>query len=620
MIRKTLLSAGVFFWLYCSLFNPILAQTTTNPFNGSQYSDLTDLADWYIAQGGSIDDYFYSEGFTTGSDGQLGNENICIRDDVNKVYVGRSDVCFDRAMDGDGYSYLWVDKQDWSLGYPQDIALETGDLIGDGAINWSGCFNVYPDGEQIWAGTSDGQCPNMHENGGQINYGYVQQTLTNTAAINLALQEAGVEVTGYRYEWNVKNADANMETENNPDSVDPFEVTIKIYNSTGQTVFEKTYDYSYWIDNWTTFSGEETFASPFDADTLSEVQLSITGYDIGFWAGYYGPEFSSPEVNLQYRMKAVPMDSCDDIPVIDPTCPGFIGNMPEEDTKPKELVIIESTGSIPLSEDELAVLESLDEQQEQVIETIEAEQQEQQTVDNSAALAIAQNAEANAISEAEATIDNTLAATAIISQELTQQSFSINQSSTQQANQSMQQAESTQQQSSQSSIEQGSIDMGDGISLDGNIAVSNLTMQTQSMEQDDTAVDVTVDTFEIAALENVIETAIMDLLNREKQLVREQTNADEQKEELVEQLSNDEEDELVEAALQGDDSEEAQAALLGFNPNFRAYQQPQMTDADFYEPKEIYEGQKNHDNPNARFFNGASDSLHNEMVRQQYER
>jgi hypothetical protein len=45
-----------------------------------------------------------------------------------------------------------------------------------------------------------------------------------------------------------------------------------------------------------------------------------------------------------------------------------------------------------------------------------------------------------------------------------------------------------------------------------------------------------------------------------------------------------------------------------------------MADADFYKPKDIYEGQQNYDNPAARFFKGASDSKHNEMVRQQYER
>ena len=84
------------------------------------------------------------------------------------------------------------------------------------------------------------------------------------------------------------------------------------------------------------------------------------------------------------------------------------------------------------------------------------------------------------------------------------------------------------------------------------------------------------------------------------------------------QLTAEEEDALVASAQSGDISEDAQAALLGYNPNFRAYQTPQMQDVQFYAPKDIYATQKNYDNPNQRFFNGASDATHREMVRQQY--
>jgi hypothetical protein len=598
-----------FFWLFFSSFNSVYAQNTTNPFANSTYADIRDIAEWYIAQGGSIDDYFYSEGFSTGLDGQLGNEHICIRDDVNKVYVGRSDVCADRQMDGDGYSYIWVDKQDWSNGFPEDILLETGDVIGDSSINWSGCFNVFPNGTQIWAGTSGGQCPNMQE-GGQINYGYVQQTLTNTAAINLALQQAGVEVTGYRYQWNVKNADANNETTNNPTSVDPFEVTVKVYNSAGQTVFEKTYDYSYWIDNWTTFSGEETFQNAYNADDLSEVQLSITGYDIGYWAGYYGPEFSGPEINLKYQMKGVPVvDPCDEVPVIDPTCPEFIGNAPAEDTAVKELVIIASTGSIPLSEDELAVLEALEDvsdTQQAIPEppAVVVEEIEEET-SNVDALSVARNAEASALAEADSTINNTLAAT----------TFSL-QSDIQQSQQTNQQAQQQAEQANQEALESAGFNL---LSNDGNVSVSSVLSESQNLEKNQISIEIAVDSYEIAALDQAINDAVLNLIRLEQNIVREQVEESKQEEELTEPVSNEKEDELVAAALAGDDSEEAQAALLGFNPNFRAYQQPQMTDAEFYTPKEIYEGQKNYDNPNARFFNGASDATHREMVRQQYE-
>lgn len=80
------------------------------------------------------------------------------------------------------------------------------------------------------------------------------------------------------------------------------------------------------------------------------------------------------------------------------------------------------------------------------------------------------------------------------------------------------------------------------------------------------------------------------------------------------------EDSLVAEALAGSTDADAQAALLGYNPSFRQYTQPQMTDGEYYAPKDIYSGQQNYDNPNARFFNGASDATHREMVRQQYER
>ena len=79
------------------------------------------------------------------------------------------------------------------------------------------------------------------------------------------------------------------------------------------------------------------------------------------------------------------------------------------------------------------------------------------------------------------------------------------------------------------------------------------------------------------------------------------------------------EDELVAKALAGDESDEAQAALLGYNPNFRDYVQPQMkVEAQWYTSDGIYELQQNYDNPNQRFFNGASDVKHRAMVRQQY--
>jgi hypothetical protein len=80
------------------------------------------------------------------------------------------------------------------------------------------------------------------------------------------------------------------------------------------------------------------------------------------------------------------------------------------------------------------------------------------------------------------------------------------------------------------------------------------------------------------------------------------------------------EDDLVEKAIAGDDSEDAQAALLGYNPNFRKYVKPQMpTNSNWYSSEGIYTEQRNWDNPNQRFFDGASDVRHRAMIRLQYD-
>ena len=125
---------------------------------------------------------------------------------------------------------------------------------------------------------------------------------------------------------------------------------------------------------------------------------------------------------------------------------------------------------------------------------------------------------------------------------------------------------------------------------------------------------------ELASLDqNIIDKAINSAIDT---IIQNQLQAEDNfKEDTSDegQLTAEEEDTLVAAAQLGDDSEDAQAALLGYNPNFRAYQAPQLPDSQFYQPKEIYGGQENYDNPNARFFNGASDATHREMVRQQYE-
>jgi hypothetical protein len=530
--------------------------------------------------------------------------------------------CFSLPAFSENYTYdgtLTQNDIDQSIlyGSPQDPSyLEEDKTYMDQIINdqdWSattGCLDVLPDG-RTWNGTEGGQCANSGLDKGTFTFGYGQTVLAQTqSAINEALKIAGISVAGYRWQWKVKNADTNYEDTNGAIGQDPLYIRITVKDKEGNVLDEREWDYSYHIDGWEQKYGMHWYDPFINGDDIDTITTEIEAYDAGYWAGWYGPEVGEVGVYSIFVYEAP--DPCEQIPIVDPTCPGFIGEAPTEDpVVASPLVIIESTGSIPLSEDELSVLESLEESPAEVTnletvlsepEPVTVEEIDDVTGTSVDALGVAKGAEAAALAAAGSIIDNTLNATAESLEQATAQSQSIAQQSQEQSEQSQQEALSSA-----------------GFSPDGTISVDNKLNQGNNGFST-INIEIEIDSFEIAALSTALDDAVMNLLSLEGIVLAKQDENRKEKEKLAEQLSNEKEDELVTAALAGDNSEDAQAALLGYNPNFRAYQQTQIPDSQFYQPKEIYEGQKNYDNPNSRFFNGASDELHNQMVRQQYER
>jgi len=594
----------------------------------------------------------YSQDYTY--DGQLSQSDI----DQGTLYASPDDI----GLMDEGLTYM-----------DQIINNEVTPYTNGAGRDWqatTGCLNASTNnnGDGSWAGTSGGSCANIGTNGqGAIRFGYNTTVVAQTqSAIAEALKIAGITVVGYRYQWKVKNANANDTSGQQMNNQDPLIVTVTVKDKDGNVLNEREFDYSYYIANWQQKYGMYWYDPFISGDDIDTITLEVEGKDAGNWAGWWGPEFR--EAGIYSILVVEPPDPCEQIPIVDPTCPGFIGEAQSEDPAVKQLVIIASTGSIPLSEDELAVLESLEEEEEEifeeeaVIESVEAEE-EQNNVD---ALAVARNAESNALSDAANTIENTLSATALSVEQDLSSSLQINRQAQRQSQQSMNEAEETQQSSiamadelNQSMLNSESSTTPEAITTTLDIASSGLDFNSdttaqmdeinnsqtssanqQSNQQQDTGqdgseidissfiaeqqestveVELIIDSFEIAALDNALNDAVMNLIKMEQNIIREQVEESQEEEELDDPVSNEQEDELVAAALAGSDDEDAQAALLGFNPNFRAYQQPQMADADFYKPKDIYAGQENYDNPNARFFNGASDATHRKMIRQQYE-
>lgn len=180
---------------------------------------------------------------------------------------------------------------------------------------WQGCYTQTA--TAIWGGVSGGPCPNASLDGG-INFSWGQYTLSQNISINQALSAAGVglQITGYTYSWSVKNSNINGQQ---PGSYDWYtHVTVDLISPTGQILESDFYPYGYWIPQWTRFSGVRTYAGDYSLSSVSTLRLSVSGWDDGFWAGYYGPEYRDFDLRINYSL-----DPCASDPLYSSTCPGY---------------------------------------------------------------------------------------------------------------------------------------------------------------------------------------------------------------------------------------------------------------------------------------------------------
>ena len=689
-------------------------------------------------------------------------------------------------------------------------------IFGNGSEYWSGC---YATGDTpTWGAIGGGECPIINNGSDQINWGYMQQSLTQISAIDSALKNAGLETYGYTYSWMVKNADANEEATNGQDGQDTLTVTLAVKDNGGNIVYKKEFDYSYWIDNWTNFSGDENFDTPFDVSKLDSVMLEVTGQDVGNWEGYFGPEFNEPNVKLKFRpiiednTEQLLFESmCMNDPLYDVNCPGYQTAMMDqmneaagatdltggtqnaladalnnggtdafgndltqlEDPTGQAGALAQETGApandgqetgAPANDGQEAVAEeTTDPVQESVAEAmtdpvqeaveeatgepspVQEEATAEATVDttnetkssstglNATQLSAVNAANNVANSAVSASADAAQASTGIglsesggVSSTLTSvdptgstsaagsvassTDFSggtdgstvvtvepMQNTNTGQPFDSSQVAAVDSSVSNTSGSDTGNtqtFDSSQGTTVDSSTADSSTasvditqtfggsqdTSVTQSFGnsgsdngqsqnsstgsnngqqsndsfgttdfantgqtaiQDDNPLadggtvqttDITGEDALATSNESLVQlTMLNDPTNPINQIINDITaniitqavtdaeeTAEESAEESVES-QNAQEDALVAEALAGSDDEDAQSALLGYNPNFRAYQQPQMQGGEIYNDQGVYENQKTYDNPSAGLFNGASDALHREMVRSQYD-
>ena len=204
-------------------------------------------------------------------------------------------------------------------------AQQTGDIIvlGNG---WTGTLSSCTHGLDCWAGNSDQgdihESSNPTGNGTTYYWSGTQQTLTNTIALNTALQVAGIQIDGYDYQWVFKNGNANrFSGQTGGGGVDPFEIVVNVYKADGTLFKSYKYDYGNQFYNWTTKTGTELFgAIGLDPTFFGNVSVEVTAQDIANQAGYYGPEFRADESHLYVNYSA---DPCYNNQTYDPACPGY---------------------------------------------------------------------------------------------------------------------------------------------------------------------------------------------------------------------------------------------------------------------------------------------------------
>ena len=166
-------------------------------------------------------------------------------------------------------------------------------------------------------GLSGGWTPAYNPNTGNIIFGYNNQTVSQTVAINQALSKAGtgIQLSGYSYSWGINN-DLN----NGSGNRGTLTGNVSLNNPNGYSLESYNYDYSgvNTGGNFQTFSGTQMFSNQYQLSQVSSITVSFTGHDQNWWAGYWGPRVHVNEFDLLYSV-----NPCNANPAYSPSCAGF---------------------------------------------------------------------------------------------------------------------------------------------------------------------------------------------------------------------------------------------------------------------------------------------------------
>ena len=166
-------------------------------------------------------------------------------------------------------------------------------------------------------GTSGGTTPAYNPSTGNIIFGFVENTVSQSVAINSALAAAGtgIQLLGYKYSWDINN-----DLTNSGGNRGTLTGNVALTGS-GNSILEQ-YSYNYSQTNtgsgFQNFSGTQLFTNQYQLSSVDKLTVSFTGKDQNWWAGYWGPRVHVNDVSLLYKV-----DPCTTNPAYSSTCAGF---------------------------------------------------------------------------------------------------------------------------------------------------------------------------------------------------------------------------------------------------------------------------------------------------------